>query len=158
MKNKIRWLLLVLLINTALLLGLASANEFIAPGPKDKCPVCGMFVHKYQKWVAEIVFKDSSYVVFDGCKDMFKYYFNMSKYTKQKSRDDIADIYVTEYYTLKVHKASDVLFIVGSDVLGPMGHEFIPVKGEDAAKIFIIGHRGDKSFRFDEISASDIPK
>jgi nitrous oxide reductase accessory protein NosL len=89
---------------------------------------------------------------------MFKYYFNMEKYTKQKSRDDIAEIYVTEYYTLKIHKASEVFFVVGSDVLGPMGHELIPVKGEDEVKIFRLGHGGDKVFRFDEIRAADIPK
>lgn len=158
MQKKLRLLVLVLIIDAVILQGVASAKEFIAPTPKDNCPVCGMFVAKYKKWVAEIVFKDGSYVVFDGCKDMFKYYFNMAKYTKKKSRDDIAEIYVTEYYTLKIHKASDVLFIVGSDVLGPMGHELIPVKGEDASKIFMIGHSGDKAFRFDEIRAADIPK
>lgn len=158
MRKIIRLLVLVLLIDAALLQGVVWAKEYIALTPKDKCPVCGMFVAKYQKWVAEIVFKDGSYVVFDGCKDMFKYYFNMEKYTKKKSRDDIAEIYVTEYYTLKIHKAADVLFIVGSDVLGPMGHELIPVKGEDAAKIFMIGHQGNKVFRFDEIRATDIPK
>ena len=158
MQKKIRLLVLAVLINAVLLLGVASANEFIAPAPKDKCPVCGMFVYKYKKWVAEIVFKDGSYAVFDGCKDMFKYYFNMAKYTKKKTRDDIAEIYVTDYYTLKVHKAADVVFITGSDVLGPMGHEFIPVEGEEAAKIFMIGHRGKKVFRFDEIGATDIPK
>ncbi len=159
MQKKIRRLLvLVLLINVVFLQGVVSAKDFIAPTPKDKCPVCGMFVYKYRKWVAEIVFKDGSYVVFDGCKDMFKYYFNMAKYTKKKNRDDIADIYVTEYYTLQVQKASDVLFIVGSDVLGPMGHELIPVKGEDSAKIFNIGHNGKEVIRFNEMSAADIPK
>ena len=158
MQKKICLLVLVLLVDAAFLQGAVLAQKFIAPSPKDKCPVCGMFVFKYKKWMAEIVFKDGSYTVFDGCKDMFKYYFNMEKYTKKKSRGDIADIYVTEYYTLKVYKASDVLFIIGSDVLGPMGHELIPVKGEDAAKIFMIGHLGDKALRFDEISAADIPK
>jgi nitrous oxide reductase accessory protein NosL len=158
MRKKIRLLVLVLLIDAVLMQGVVWATEFIAPKPKDKCPVCGMFVAKYQKWVAEIVFKDGSYEVFDGCKDMFKYYFNMAKYTKKKSRDDIAEIYVTEYYTLKIHKASEVLFVVGSDVLGPMGHELIPVKGADEVKIFQIGHGGDKVFRFDEIRAADIPK
>ena len=158
MQKTMRLLVLVLLANAAFLQEVAAANEFTPPMPKDKCPVCGMFVYKYQKWVAEIVFKDGSYVVFDGCKDMFKYYFDMAKFTKTKSRDDIAEIYVTEYYTLKISKASEVLFIVGSDVLGPMGHELIPVKGEDAAKIFMIGHLGDKAFRFDEIHPTDIPK
>ncbi len=158
MQKKILLLALVLLIDAVILQGAVSAKDFSPPTPKDKCPVCGMFVHKYTKWVAEIVFKDGSYTVFDGCKDMFKYYFNMEKYTKKKSRNDIAGIYVTEYYTLKIEKATDVLFIIGSNVLGPMGHELIPVKGEDAAKIFLIGHLGNKAFRFDEISAADIPK
>ena len=157
-KKKILLLLLVLLINVSFLQDVVSAHGFTAPAPKDKCPVCGMFVHKYKKWVTEIVFKDGSYAVFDGCKDMFKYYFNMAKYTKKKTKNDIAEIYVTEYYTLKVLKAADVFFVVGSDVLGPMGHEFIPVKGKDAAKIFMIGHGGNKKFRFDEITAADIPK
>lgn len=158
MQKKMGLLVLVLLIDAAFLPGASAAAEFTVPTAKDKCPVCGMFVHKYRKWAAEIVFKDGSYVVFDGCKDMFKYYFNMAKYTKKRSRDDIADMYVTEYYTLEVHKAADLLFIVGSDVLGPMGHELIPVKGEDAARIFMIGHSGDKALRFDEIGATDIPK
>ncbi len=158
MQKKMFRLVFVLLLSAAFLPGMASANEFVAPTPKDKCPVCGMFVYKYQKWVAEIVFKDGSYALFDGCKDMFKYYFNMEKYTKRKSRDDVAEIYVTEYYTLKVKKAADVLFIVGSDVLGPMGREFIPVEGEEAAKIFMVGHGGKKVFRFEEIRAADIPK
>ncbi|MGD8833492.1 MAG: nitrous oxide reductase accessory protein NosL [Desulfobacteraceae bacterium] len=158
MLKKIRLLVLVLFVHAALMQTVVWAKDYIAPKPKDKCPVCGMFVAKYPKWVAEIVFKDGSYVVFDGCKDMFKYYFNMAKYTKKKSRDDIAEIFVTEYYTVKIHKASEVLFIVGSDVLGPMGHELIPVKGQDEAKIFTLGHGGDKVFRFDEISATDIPK
>jgi nitrous oxide reductase accessory protein NosL len=158
MPKKIYFLVFVLLINAVMVQGVVWAGEFIAPKPKDKCPVCGMFVAKYPKWVAEIVFKDGSYVVFDGCKDMFKYYFDMDKYNKQKSRDDIAEIYVTEYYTLKIHKASEVSFVVGSDVLGPMGHELIPVKGEDEVKIFRLGHGGDKVFRFGEIRAADIPK
>ncbi len=158
MCKKIFLTVFVILIGTVFLQEAASANEFIAPTPKDKCPVCGMFVHKYRKWVAEIAFKDDSYVVFDGCKDMFKYYLNLAKYTKGRSRDDIAAIYVTEYYTLKVHKASEVLFIAGSDVMGPMGHELIPVKGEDAAKIFMIGHLGDKAIRLDEIGTDDIPE
>lgn len=158
MHKKICLLVFLLIIGAVIRPGGASANNFLPPASKDKCPVCGMFVAKYQKWVAEILFKDGSYVVFDGCKDMLKYYFNMEKYTKKKSRDDIADIYVTEYYTLKVRKAAEVLFVVGSDVLGPMGHEFIPVKGEDAAKIFMVGHGGDKVFRFDEIRTTDIPK
>jgi hypothetical protein len=40
----------------------------VKPGPKDKCPVCGMFVAKYPDWVAALVFSDGSTVFFDGVK------------------------------------------------------------------------------------------
>ena len=75
-------------------------NEPVQPGSDDQCPVCGMFTAKYTDFLAEIIFKDDSYVTFDGPKDMFKYYFNMAKYAKDWKPDDIGSIYVTEYYRL----------------------------------------------------------
>jgi len=76
--------------------GTASSAEFIEPTKNDKCAVCGMFPYKYPNWIAEIIFKDGTYVVFDGPKDMFKYYFNTSKYSRGKrSKNNIADIHVT---------------------------------------------------------------
>ncbi len=104
------------------------------------------------------VFNDGTYAVFDGAKDMFKYYFNVSKYNKKKTKENIAEIYVTEYYTTKVMKARDVYFVIGSDVLGPMGHELIPVKGEAQANSFMWDHRGKKMLRFDEITPNNIPR
>ena len=73
----------------------------ITPSDKDKCPVCGMFVAKYPDFAAQINFKDGSVAVFDGVKDMFKYYFNLAKYDKSKKIADIDSIYVTDYYDLK---------------------------------------------------------
>ncbi len=46
----------------------------VKPGPRDRCPVCGMFVSKYPNWIAQIEFKDGSREFFDGPKDMFRYY------------------------------------------------------------------------------------
>ena len=44
--------------------------------PEDaKCPVCGMFVSKYPKWVAQIKIKMDIYHYFDGVKDMMKFLF-----------------------------------------------------------------------------------
>jgi hypothetical protein len=44
MQKKICVLALVLLINVAFLPKGVWAEEFIAPPPKEKCPVCGLFV------------------------------------------------------------------------------------------------------------------
>lgn len=133
------------------------AAEPVKPNPKDKCPVCGMFVSPYPQWIAEIVFKDGTYAVFDGPKDMFKYYFNVSKYNKAKTDKDISAMYVTEYYTTKMMSVEDVYFVKGSDVLGPMGKELVPVKGEREARTFMQDHKGEKMLKFGEISIADIP-
>ena len=139
------------------LTGVSQAIDFIHPIEKDKCPVCGMFAYKYPKWIAEIIYKDSTYAAFDGPKDMLKYYFNISKYNKHKTKEVIAAIYVTEYYTTKKMHAEDVYFITGSDVYGPMGNELIPVKGKEEADTFMRDHKGTKMLRFSEITPADLP-
>ena len=148
---------LLILLLTVQFTGVAFTEGPVTPTEKDKCPVCGMAVSPYQKWIAEILFKDGSYVVFDGPKDMLKYYFNISKYSKQRRTGDISEIYVTEYYTTRMMKAEDLYFIVGSDVKGPMGKEIVPVKGEAEAKTFMKDHNGKKILRFIEITPADIP-
>lgn len=135
----------------------AAAADFIPPKRTDKCPVCGMYVYKYPQWVAEIVFQDGHYEVFDGSKDMLKFYFDMQRYGSSKTREDIATIYATEYFSNRIMRAEGLFFVLGSDVLGPMGHEFIPVKGEDHANTFLLEHRGNRILRFEEITPADIP-
>lgn len=140
-----------------LILGTAIAADFIPPKRTDKCPVCGMYAYKYPEWVAEVIFDDNSYAVFDGTKDMLKYLFDLKRYAPTKDPDDIAAIFVTEYYSNRIMRAEGLFFVLGSDVLGPMGHEFIPVKGEEAATTFMLEHRGTRMLRFDEIGPEDIP-
>jgi nitrous oxide reductase accessory protein NosL len=138
--------------------GLSYAEGPVKPKPKDKCPVCGMFVSPYPQWTAEIVFKDGTYAVFDGPKDMLKYYFNVSKYNNEKTGKDISGIYVTEYYTARMMSARDVYFVKDSDVMGPMGKELVPVKGEREAGTFMRDHGGKKMLKFVEITTADIPR
>jgi len=137
--------------------GTVFAFDPVKPLGSDKCPVCGMKVTPYPNWIAQIIFADGSYALFDGPKDMLKYYFEMNKYNKTKSVKDISDIYVTEYYSAAPMKAGDVFFITGSDVNGPMGAELVPVKGEEQARTFMKDHDGDRMIRFNEITMKDIP-
>jgi len=116
-----------------------------------------MFVAPYPQWIAEIIFTDGTYVVFDGPKDMFKYYFDVSKYNKGKTANDITEIYVTEYYTTKKINAKDVYFVTGSDVMGPMGKELVPVKGRPEAETFMRDHGGKKMLKFGDVTPKDIP-
>ena len=133
---------------------LVSAGEKgpITPAAKDKCPVCGMFVAKYPDFAAQINFKDDAYAVFDGVKDMFKYYFNLAKYNPGKKLTDIDSIYVTDYYDLKWIDGYKAFYVEGSDVYGPMGRELIPFEKKEGAEQFMTDHIGKSLLKFDEIT------
>ncbi len=155
----LRSILTVLVLFSICTAGTASDLGPVKPSMNQKCPVCGMMPAKHPKWVAEIVFNDGTYVFFDGPKDMFKYYLDISRYSKGRTKDEIAAMYVTDYYTTEMVRADDeVYYITGSDVKGPMGEELVPVKGRSAAETFMKDHGGAKMLRFDEVSPSDIPK
>ena len=138
--------------------GLAQTKDPLQPSRKDKCPVCGMFVYKYPDWLAEIIFQDESVFFFDGAKDLFKYYFNLGKYSPGKNKKDIAAIYVMEYYDMKLIDARKAFFIMGSDIYGPMGHELIPFATEADAKAFMMDHKGKRLLRFEAITPRVIDK
>lgn len=124
--------------------------------PKDaKCPVCGMFVSKYPKWVALIKTNDHAHY-FDGVKDMMKFYFNPSKFAHEHDKIDFKDIKVTNYYTLEAINAKKAYYVIGSNVYGPMGEELIPFKTEKEAKNFYNTHFGKKILRFEEIKEEDL--
>ena len=121
------------------------------PGLKDTCPVCGMFVAKYPEWIATVLYKDGHAHHFDGAKDLFKYLLELEKWAPGHNSNDMAGIGVTEYYGLSRIRARDAWYVIGSDVLGPMGHELIPLETEADAKEFLHDHAGKKILRFDEV-------
>jgi nitrous oxide reductase accessory protein NosL len=142
-------ILILFLITTP---ALAEQKEPVKPAAKDKCPVCGMFVAKYPDFIAEIIFRDGSYAVFDGIKDMLKYYYAIEKYNPKKKQADIDSIYVTDYYDLKMIDAINASYVIGSNVYGPMGREIIPFKSLPDAQEFMKDHRGKAVLRFREIT------
>lgn len=125
--------------------------------PKDvKCPVCGMFVAKYPKWVAKISFTNGHAHYFDGAKDMFKYYFEPQRYMGKHSQADFKDIEVTNYYTLEGVDAKEAYFVIGSNVYGPMGHELIPFSTLKEAQNFEKTKFGKEILRFDEVTLQKV--
>ncbi len=124
----------------------------IKPLPKDKCPVCGMFVAKYPDWLSAIVYKDGSYAVFDGVKDMMKYYHHLKKYNPSKRHTDIDYIQVNDYYRLAPIDGLKAYYIIGSNIYGPMGKELIPFEKKEDAEEFMVDHVGKALLRFQEIT------
>jgi len=118
-------------------------KESIKVSKDEKCPVCGMFVYKYPRWVAQIFLPDGSHLSFDGVKDMTKY-LNSHKVAVKK-------ILVTDYYTQKAIDGKKAFYVIGSDVYGPMGEEAIPFENDEDAKNFLKDHRGKKILKLEEV-------
>lgn len=138
-------------------LGLTHNKNVITVNETEKCPVCGMFVAKYPKWAAKLYYGDQSYV-FDGVKDLMKFYFNSKKWGNYSNTtpDNVTKFEVTDYYTQNAIDGFKAFYVIRSDVYGPMGNELIPFEKQEDAKSFMIDHNGKKILRFEEIR-EDIP-
>ena len=124
----------------------------LVPGEKERCPVCGMFVSPYPEWVGQVRHDDGTTVFFDGSKDLFKYLLSLDRYAPVKDRRNVVSVFVTNYYDGEVIAARTALFVVGSNVMGPTGHELVPHRSYVAAEDFTRDHDGRRILRFDEVS------
>jgi len=111
-----------------------------------------MFVALYPDWIATVGYRDGVHHHFDGAKDMFKYLAEMNKWAPGRHKENISGSWVTEYYGLKLIEAPSAWFVIGSDVLGPMGHELIPLASSEDAEEFVREHKGKRILRFDEVT------
>ncbi|WP_260843362.1 nitrous oxide reductase accessory protein NosL [Sedimenticola selenatireducens] len=130
----------------------AETLDLPAPKQNDTCPVCGMFVAKYPAWIATVQYQDEHLHHFDGTKDLFKYLLDMPRWAPGHRQEDIKAIGVTEYYTLTRIDMRTAYYVIGSDVLGPMGHELIPLETEADAREFLQDHKGIRILRHDEVT------
>ena len=85
---------------------------------------------------------------------MFKYLFGLKKYNPKKKVENIVAVWVPDYYTTKLIDGREAYYVVGSDVLGPMGRELIPHQNEKAAVSFSKDHGGQRILRFKEIDSN----
>ena len=131
---------------------LASSVDVPNPSPKDTCPVCGMFVAKYPEWAASVVYKDGHVHHFDGAKDLFKYLLDLPKWAPKDKADNIATIAVTEYYNLEHIDAREAFYVIGSDTIGPMGHELIPFENQEDAEEFMKDHKGKRIIKYKDVT------
>ena len=152
-----RFVLFMLLLALPLA-GIAGAGQQapISPGARDKCPVCGMFVAKYPGWTGMIVYRNGTTFYFDGPKDLITYYLNPGTYDPARKRADIAALYVKDYYSLASIDGIRAFYVIGSNLLGPMGKELIPFSRKSDAEGFLTDHQGKAILRFDEVTPATL--
>ena len=122
------------------------------PDDMSRCPICGMMVAPNMDWLGQIVPGDSDALFFDGAKDLFKFFLDPDRMREAGVEADTAAIFVTSYYDGEPIQARTALFVIGSDLLGPMGAELITHPTREAAEEFLRDHDGSAVLRFDEIT------
>jgi nitrous oxide reductase accessory protein NosL len=111
-----------------------------------------MFVASYPYWIATVLWRDGKAVHFDGAKDFFKYLQDLKKYEPGRTVTEMQGMGVTDYYGTTRIDAAAAFYVIGSDVLGPMGHELVPHDSEAEAKEFMADHSGKRVLRFRDVT------
>lgn len=114
---------------------------------RPRCERCGMFVDTNPRWRAGATAAGGRELHFDAPRCLFAWL------QSDAARGSEAP-WVTEYYTQRRRPAAFVWYVAGSDVVGPMGPDLVPIGDEAGAQRFREEHRGARVLRFDAIDAA----
>jgi copper chaperone NosL len=124
-------------------LALASMGALTACKKTERCKHCGMKIDPASAWRTDLVGEDGKITAFDTPRCALTSW--RSGATPAKS------VRVQEYYDQKTRDGSEVRFVIGGDVLGPMGADLVPVDPAKASK-FIQDHAADRALKLDEVT------
>lgn len=144
------WAILGLAVVIATATGAQSVDPR-QPSDTSRCPVCGMLVARHGAWLAQIVPADGEALFFDGAKDLFRFLLDPERADEAGREMDAETVFVTAYYDGKAIRAREAYFVIGSEVLGPMGAELVPHASREAAEEFRRDHGGSAVLRFDAV-------
>lgn len=114
---------------------------------RPRCERCGMFVDTNPRWRAGATAAGGRELHFDAPRCLFAWL------QSDAARGSEAP-WVTEYYSQRRRPAAFVFYVAGSDVVGPMGPDLVPIDDEAAAQRFREEHAGKRVLRFDAIDAA----
>jgi len=110
---------------------------------EERCKNCGMKIDPKSAWTAKLIAPDGTVVPFDTPRCAFTSW--------RSGKTQAKELHVQEYYDRAWRDAVEVRFVLGGDVLGPMGPDLVPVDGPRAAK-FVQDHAADRALPVDQIT------
>ncbi len=129
----------------ALVLGAVLALVTSACKKDARCRRCGMKLEAKSAWRAELVGEDGKVTEFDTPRCALTSW--------REGQTPAKSIRVQEYYDHVTKDGTEVRFILGGDVVGPMGPDFVPVDPARASK-FIQDHGGERALKLEELDAA----
>lgn len=121
-----------------------------AAADEHPCAHCGMIYEKYPKWHATVATADERTLYYCSNRCMFVHLL------ESDPPKDIEAVNVVDYYDLKDIDGLEAFYVVGSDVVGPMGKGFVALSSQEAAEEFTKEHKGQKVLKFGDVTLGDV--
>ncbi|MFN7701841.1 MAG: nitrous oxide reductase accessory protein NosL [Deltaproteobacteria bacterium] len=109
----------------------------------SRCALCGMRVTRGAAFSSGAREASGSEVLFDSVKCMFRWL---------GQHPEAREPWVTEHLSRSTRPARDVVYVVGTDLEGPMGADLVPVDTREHAEQIRVGHHGTRVLGFAEIT------
>lgn len=126
-------------------------NRQMPLSQSDRCPVCGMKVINYAKFAGAIELTDGTTFYFCSAGCLIRTWLHPEIFIA-RAKAQLKRAVIPEYFSGHILDARSVIWVAGSDVIGPMGPAIVPLRDEAALKIFIRRHGGRQTFRLDELN------
>lgn len=114
--------------------------------PDDRCPVCAMRPARYPKSASAIQLTDGRTFYFCETGCMLRSWLHPDVHIGM-AKSALARVVVREYFTGAHLDGHAVIWVAGSDVIGPMGPMIVALDGEDHLAVFKRRHGGRIVFR-----------
>jgi nitrous oxide reductase accessory protein NosL len=126
-------------------------NRQMRLSPGDRCPVCGMKVINYAKFAGAIQLADGTTFYFCSAGCLIRCWLHPEIFIA-RARAQLKIAVIQEYFSGQMLDARSVIWVAGSDVIGPMGPAIVPLRDETSLKTFINRHGGRETFLLDEMN------
>lgn len=118
------------------------------PASAARCAFCGMKIKEDNAFRVKAKLQDGTDAAFDSPRCAFEAHVNPAKYK-------VASLSLQEFYDRTWHEPSELHYVIGSDVMGPMGHDLIPVLPAHEQKL-MKDHKGKRIVVLSDINESMI--
>jgi copper chaperone NosL len=128
-------------------------GKIVEPSDQDRCPICNMFPARYPKNNAQLITADGKRFHFCSTQCLFEFLQNPQKYGAGEIK--IGPIWVHDHTSGRYIFGKNAYYVVGSEVLGPMGYEAIPFDLKSDAMGFA-KDKGGQVLKFDKVTPAKI--
>jgi nitrous oxide reductase accessory protein NosL len=118
---------------------------------EDTCPVCAMRPAKRPKFAAAIELTDKRTYYFCGNGCMIRAWMHPRQFMGAAPERRLRPV-VQEFFTGRPMDARKVVWVAGSNLMGPMGPAIVALENREMAKAFRKRHGGTVEFKLSEMT------